>query len=545
MSVQPGPTFKRYAANGVATAYAIPFLLLDAADLQITLNGVPVTTGFILSGIGNPQSTCTFTAAPTGDLLFQQVVPFQRLADYQINGDFLAETVNRDFDRLWLAVKQLSRDSSRALTVSLLEPEGIPPLPTKAVRGLRVLAFDANGNPITSNLSLEQIEQQPALALEAVAQAQQSAADALSYKSAAGDSASAAAGSAGAAGGSAAAAAASAIAASNAGLQMGMSTWGYRPQPFAGFALDDGQELDRAVYPSFAAALDAGLLPTVTQAQWNADPGNRACFVANSSAGKFRMRDRNGMSSGSYGAVFERGGSGPTLIKRDQMQSHKHRTVSRGDDAANTVDGVDTTAGAISSTSPAGASTSNRSLSGLPYTGPNVGDVPTGGGARHGSETYPTHATGAWMTRLFGVITPLGSAEAASLATAYASLATRLMAVETLPRFRRWRSANLSLAVTAAGYTHALGFVPDVINVHVTLTVSVGGWPIGVAFRMSPQGTDIGPPNSYGIQVCNLDASSFSANCASSGILINTTTGAQVAVTLAQCTVQVELLAWA
>ncbi|WP_025859038.1 hypothetical protein [Pseudomonas sp. CHM02] len=177
MSVQPGPTFKRYAANGVATVYTIPFLLLDSADLQITLDGVLVTTGFTLAGIGSPASSCTFAVAPTGDLLFQQVVPFQRLADYQINGDFLAETVNRDFDRLWLAVKQLNRDSNRALTVSLLEPEGIPPLPVKAVRGLRMLAFDVVGNPVTSNLTLAQIEQQPALALES---AQAAAASALS-----------------------------------------------------------------------------------------------------------------------------------------------------------------------------------------------------------------------------------------------------------------------------------------------------------------------------------------------------------------------------
>lgn len=175
MSVQPGPTFKRYAANGVATVYAIPFLLLDAADLQITLGGVPVTTGFTLSGIGDPTSSCTFSAPPTGDLLFQQVMVFQRLADYQINGDFLAPTVNRDYDRLWLAIKQVNRDADRALTVSLLEPEGIPPLPSKVQRALKVLAFDALGQPITSSLTLEQLEQQPNLAADAVIQAQEAA----------------------------------------------------------------------------------------------------------------------------------------------------------------------------------------------------------------------------------------------------------------------------------------------------------------------------------------------------------------------------------
>lgn len=72
----------------------------------------------------------------------------------------------------------------------------------------------------------------------------------------------------------AAAAAASAQSVAYAAMQLGMSSWGYRAQPFMGHALDDGQELDRALYPDFAAALDAGLLPTVTQAQWNADPAS-------------------------------------------------------------------------------------------------------------------------------------------------------------------------------------------------------------------------------------------------------------------------------
>ena len=178
MAVQPGPTFKRYAANGAATVYTIPFLLLDPANLQITLNGVAVTSGFTLAGLGNASSSCTFYVAPTGDLLFQQVMQFQRLTDYQMNGDFLSQTVNGDYDRLWLAIKQLNRDDGRALAVSPLEPEGIPALPVKALRNLKLLAFDAAGNPAPSNLTLLQLEQQPALALASAAEARAFADDA-------------------------------------------------------------------------------------------------------------------------------------------------------------------------------------------------------------------------------------------------------------------------------------------------------------------------------------------------------------------------------
>ncbi|WP_431482229.1 hypothetical protein [Pseudomonas solani] len=148
MSVQPGPTFKRYAANGVATVYTIPFLLIDDDDLQITLNGLPVTSGFVITGIGDPESTCTFSVAPTGDLLFQLVVQFQRLNDYQENGDFLAGTVNRDFDRIWQALKNLQRDSGRTIRVTPLEPEVLPTFPVVSERANKFMSFDENGDPL-------------------------------------------------------------------------------------------------------------------------------------------------------------------------------------------------------------------------------------------------------------------------------------------------------------------------------------------------------------------------------------------------------------
>ncbi|WP_339542525.1 hypothetical protein [Pseudomonas sp. JAI120] len=516
MSVQPGPTFKRYVANGLATVYTIPFLLLDAADLQITLNGDPVTTGFTLTGIGNAQSTCTFSAAPIGDLLFLQDVPYQRLADYQNNGDFLAGTVNRDFDRLWLAIKQLDRDSNRALTVSLLEPEGIPPLPVKAMRALKMLAFDASGNPITSNLTLAQLEQQPALALESAAQAALSAQGAsLSAGSAAG-SASAAAGSATAAAGSATSAAASALSASNSGIQLGMSAWGHRPQPFAGFALDDGQELDRALYPDFAAALDAGLLPTVTQAQWAADPANRACFVAVSSAGKFRMRDRNGVSVGSYGPVFERGGNGSTsLILRDQIQSHGHAlyaTTQQAQGGSNNSRLLDATSNTV-------VMPANTVRSPI--------DDGVGGTTRTGTETYPTHATGAWMTKLFGVITPLGSAEAASLATAYASMASRISALEVsfVSANQTWSNGG---TVSSA---HGLGSRPLKTSVEAECVTADVGYAVGSVVDMGSSQSIISGANSYGFTTV-MNSTFVAIYIAAQGLaVVNQSTRAVVAMT--------------
>lgn len=124
MSVQPGPTEKRYAANGVSLIYTVPFLVIEAGDLQVLLNGSLLTSGFTHVGVGLPSSYIEFTLPPTGDLLLQLSVPFQRLNDYQENGDFLSSTVNRDFDRIWQALKQLLRTTGRTPVLGINDIDG-------------------------------------------------------------------------------------------------------------------------------------------------------------------------------------------------------------------------------------------------------------------------------------------------------------------------------------------------------------------------------------------------------------------------------------
>ncbi|WP_339479064.1 hypothetical protein [Pseudomonas sp. RL_5y_Pfl2_73] len=104
--------------------YPVPFLVIEAGDLQVLLNGSLLTSGFTHVGVGLPISYIEFTLPPTGDLLLQLNVPFQRLVDYQENGDFLSSTVNRDFDRIWQALKQLLRTTSRSPVLGINDIDG-------------------------------------------------------------------------------------------------------------------------------------------------------------------------------------------------------------------------------------------------------------------------------------------------------------------------------------------------------------------------------------------------------------------------------------
>lgn len=126
MAVPEGPTDKRYTGNGVTKIFTIPFLLLAATDLDVYIDGIEISSGFAITNVGNSTSTITFMVAPVdqADIYLQLNVPFERLNDYQENGDFLSSTVNRDFDRIWQALKQLFRWSTRSLRLGNFDVDG-------------------------------------------------------------------------------------------------------------------------------------------------------------------------------------------------------------------------------------------------------------------------------------------------------------------------------------------------------------------------------------------------------------------------------------
>lgn len=126
MAVPAGPTEVRYTGNGVTTGFTIPFLLILPTDLDVFISGTEVTTGFTVTGAGAPTSTITFTTAPAdgADVYLTLNVPFERLNDYQENGEFQAATVNRDFDRIWQALKQLNNTGGRSLMLGNSDVDG-------------------------------------------------------------------------------------------------------------------------------------------------------------------------------------------------------------------------------------------------------------------------------------------------------------------------------------------------------------------------------------------------------------------------------------
>ncbi|WP_027712418.1 phage tail fiber protein [Dickeya chrysanthemi] len=119
MAVPEQTPYNVYTANGATTVFPYEFYLIDAGDMSVSLNGSAITTGFSLSDIGNVNGgNVTFLTPPAAGtvVMLERVIEPTRTTDYQDNGDLLADTVNLDFDRIWMAIKRVLVTLGVALT---------------------------------------------------------------------------------------------------------------------------------------------------------------------------------------------------------------------------------------------------------------------------------------------------------------------------------------------------------------------------------------------------------------------------------------------
>lgn len=110
-----------YIANGSTTQFAYTFYLLFATDLQVYVGGAlqQLNNAYTVTGVGNSQGgNVIFITAPANGLevLIKRATPYTRQTDYADNGDLLADVVNDDFDRIWLALQEINANFSSSIS---------------------------------------------------------------------------------------------------------------------------------------------------------------------------------------------------------------------------------------------------------------------------------------------------------------------------------------------------------------------------------------------------------------------------------------------
>lgn len=145
MTVATQQTIFNYpSASG--TAFPYQCRVLDAGDLKVSVDGVLKTFGvdYAVSGVNSDTGGSVLFNTPlvSRTVRIWRAVALQRTTDYQIGGDFPAQVVNRDFDRLVMAMQDIingSVESANALRVPA--GETILALPDAATRGGKLLGF--------------------------------------------------------------------------------------------------------------------------------------------------------------------------------------------------------------------------------------------------------------------------------------------------------------------------------------------------------------------------------------------------------------------
>jgi len=156
-------------AIGGQTAFTFTFLIQAADQLQVIQTplvsnpgGPPVTlildTDFTIPVTAindNDGGDITLTAAsfPTGatagDLFtLSREIPIERLTDFPFRGVFDADTVNFQFDTVFLILQEQERDISRAMTLDIADSLTSITIPLD--RANRFAAYDATGQAIAS-----------------------------------------------------------------------------------------------------------------------------------------------------------------------------------------------------------------------------------------------------------------------------------------------------------------------------------------------------------------------------------------------------------
>lgn len=110
-----------YTANGSTTQFAYQFYVLLATDIDVFVGGVKklLNTDYTVTQVGNTQGgNVVFNVAPANGLevIIKRNTPFTRQTDYADNGDLLADVLNADIDRLWLALQEINANFGSSIS---------------------------------------------------------------------------------------------------------------------------------------------------------------------------------------------------------------------------------------------------------------------------------------------------------------------------------------------------------------------------------------------------------------------------------------------
>lgn len=100
-----------YTGNGVTTLFTVPYKILAASDLLVTVNGTTktLTTHYSVTGAGTSSTSITFVAAPANGtaIVISRVRPYAQTRQLRGQGAFTPSTIESALDDMEMQIQQI------------------------------------------------------------------------------------------------------------------------------------------------------------------------------------------------------------------------------------------------------------------------------------------------------------------------------------------------------------------------------------------------------------------------------------------------------
>lgn len=163
----------QYTANGTQVQFTYPFPIFQDADLQVYLDEVLQSSGFIIVGAGDSAGgTVDFDSAPSSSVTvtLARRLAIQRTSDFQESGAFRSKVINDELDYLSASLQQVSDDQSRSVQMAITESASVDTtLPSPQAKS--VLAWNSSGSGFVNGPLMDDISNAQTYAANAGASA--------------------------------------------------------------------------------------------------------------------------------------------------------------------------------------------------------------------------------------------------------------------------------------------------------------------------------------------------------------------------------------
>lgn len=147
----------RYDGNGVTDEFDYPFLIFQASDLKVYVDGALVSnSNYTIDGVGvEAGGTVTFTVSPgsgTENVVLERVAAFTQPVSIAEGSKFPASIVESAHDRNTMLSQQLDSRVNRCVQLNVAFATSADDLTLSAnaaTRATKVIAFDADGTGLT------------------------------------------------------------------------------------------------------------------------------------------------------------------------------------------------------------------------------------------------------------------------------------------------------------------------------------------------------------------------------------------------------------